>query len=72
MKLAAFTGVAALAVTAGVVLATSPSSSAINCPRGTVPFTTWVAGRPVGACKPGTEPECDPAECPATAVPSQD
>lgn len=71
MKYAAFSGIAALVAGAGILLATAGSSSAITCPRGTSPHTYTVphAGVSVGACKPGQTPECDPAECPATARP---
>jgi hypothetical protein len=62
---------AVAATTASLFLATS-SSSALACPKGTVPYTIYVAGQvPVNACKPAPYPPCDPGPCDPTAIAPQ-
>jgi len=66
-------GLAALAATTGLLLVatSSSSSSALKCPPGTVPYTLYVNGVPVGACKPAPYPPCDPGPCDPTAIAPQ-
>ena len=70
MKLALASGLAAVAVTGGVLFAVT-SASAINCPPPTQPGNLYVAGRTVSGCF-GPVVQCDPRPCDPTAAAPQE